>query len=301
MSTILVSGASERYGWWLLNMVGSVQANSPRTFDRIVLYDLGLGPLQRLLARSIRGAELRDVPPFAPHWREGRTWKTWIWTQFDEGDDVFWLDAGITVLRPLDDAVTQIREHGYFAVSQGHPVADSIPSDYYELYGFPRERADSISIAAGILGFHVGSDFYERVIVPTHEDALRGLSVGFSAAEVDKLNTGLDRTESPVIRDCRLFRHEQTLLNLHFYLAVESPLVADVYEYGGWKTPHDHPKQVIWSHRRRGDHAYLARARYRNPAARLFGHTYRARWWASNHSWLFRPHTYLRKLRAPFR
>src|SRR5919201_1391846 len=99
MSTVLVSGASERYGYWLLNLVGSVQANSD-VFDRTVLFDLGLSPFQRRLAGSIRGAELRTVPPFVPHWREGRTWKTWIWTHV-EAERLLWLDAGLTVLRPL--------------------------------------------------------------------------------------------------------------------------------------------------------------------------------------------------------
>jgi hypothetical protein len=61
MSTILASAADRRYGWWLLNLVGSVHANARGDVDTIVLYDLGLSPLQRRLAASIRGVELRPV------------------------------------------------------------------------------------------------------------------------------------------------------------------------------------------------------------------------------------------------
>jgi hypothetical protein len=300
MTTLLASAADARYGYWLLNMVGSVHANSPRTFDGIVLYDLGLTPFQRRLARSIRGAELRTVPPFVRHWREGRTWKTWIWTHV-EADNLLWLDAGLTVLRPLNESIRQIATLGYFAVSQGHPIADSIPSDYYERFGFPRERADRVSVAAGIFGFRVGSDFYQRVVVPTYEDARRGLSVGFSRAEATKMNVGLDRTDAPVIRDCALFRHEQTLLNIHFHRELGQPTIHDVYEYGGWQSPYDHPRQVIWSHRRRGDYGSIGRVRYVGGAAalgRAFSMLFRANWWRRNHTWVFRPATYLRKLKA---
>src|SRR5438045_3403327 len=136
MSTGPVSGASERYGLWLLNMVGSVQTNSP-IFDRIVLFDLGLSPRQRRLVRAIQGAELRTVPPFVPHWREGRTWKTWIWTHVD-CERLLWLDAGLTVLRPLDALLAQIEERDSVVLSQPNPVADRIPADVSDPYRLRR-------------------------------------------------------------------------------------------------------------------------------------------------------------------
>ncbi|HEY1368190.1 MAG TPA: hypothetical protein VGF23_13780 [Gaiellaceae bacterium] len=306
MSTVLASAADERYGYWLLNMVGSVKASSPRTFDRMVLYDLGLSPFQRRLAENVRGVEVRSVPPFVPHWREGRTWKTWIWTHL-EAERLFWLDAGLSVLRPLDEALAQVRERGYFVVSQGHPVADSIPSDYYALYDFPRTLSTETTVAGGILGFDRGSDFYERVVVATFDDACRGLSVGFSAGDAERLNTGLDRNAAPTIRDCTHFRWDQTIFNLRLYLAYPNPVVNDLWQYAGWRSRNDHAEQVIWSHRRRGDYAYLARVPYRPavaPLGKSWGLWFRWRWWARNHSWLFDPDTYLRKAKriaaAPF-
>jgi len=305
MTTVLVSGANDRYGYWLLNLIGSVHANSP-VFDRIVVYDLGLTRLQRGLLDRVGGIEVRAVPPFVPYWREGRTWKTWIWTHL-EADRLVWLDAGLTVLRPLDDVLAQIDVRGYFVVSQGHPIRDSIPADYYALYGFARDRSDNVSIAAGILGFAKSSPFYRDVIVPTFEDACRGLAVGFSAHEVEKLNTGLDWNPQPTIRDCRHFRWDQTILNLRFYSAIDVPVVNDLDRYAGWRSPLDHPEQVIWSHRRRGDYRHLPDIPYRCPVAPIatvWGVWFRLRWWARNHSWLFRPATYLRKVgrivAAPF-
>ena len=100
MSTVLASAADERYGYHLLNLIGSVKANSD-VFDRIVVYDLGLSPLQRRLVDGVRGIEVRTVPPFVPPRAQCFTWKLWIWTHL-EVDQLFWLDAGVTVLRPAD-------------------------------------------------------------------------------------------------------------------------------------------------------------------------------------------------------
>jgi hypothetical protein len=290
MRTAVVSAADARYGNWLINLVGSIRRRS-NIFDRIVVYDLGLTRFQRRLLDGTRGVDVRTVPSFVPHWRQGRTWKTWVWTNV-EAESIVWLDAGITVLRSLHDFLTQIEQRGYFVVSQGVPNRECIPSDYYSLYDFPHSRDDDDTIAAGILGFAVGSEFYSRVIVPTYEDAVAGRSLGFSASEVEKLNRGLDRMAEPVVRDCRLFRHEQTLLSIHFYRTFPSPVVNDLQKYGGFRTPRDHPEQVIWSHRRRGDFRFLPRVPYR-PATALVGVPWGTAVYLKmlflNYRWLFRP------------
>jgi hypothetical protein len=297
MTVTLASGADARYGDYLLNLLGSVHANGD-VFDRIVAFDLGLRPFQRRLLGAVRGVEIGEVPAFVRHWRQGRTWKTWIWTHV-QTDVLFWLDAGITVLRPLDDPLEQIEERGYFCVSQGWLLGESIPSDYRRRFGVTEEQAAQVSISAGILGFGRETDFYRDVVVPTFEDACAGLSLGYSAGEVEKLNVGLDRLKDPPIRDCRIFRHEQTLLGIHFYQRIPEPVVNDVYKYGGWQSSHDHPEQLIWSHRRRGDFRYLPVVPYDAPwrlVGKVWGVSTYIRWWRRRHGWIFRASTYLRKL-----
>lgn len=299
MTAVLASGADARYGNWLLNLVGSVQSRSP-IFDRIVVFDLGLTRFQRRLLEAARGVEVREVPPFVPHWRQGRTWKTWIWTHV-EADVLVWLDAGITVLRPLTDVVAGARERGYFVVSQGVRNGESTPSDYYELYGLQPGFAEQVSIAAGILAFRTHSRFYEDVIVPTSEDAIAGRTLGFSAGEVDKLNHGIDQLDQLVVRDCPLFRYDQSVLNIHFYRATSDPHVADLYKYGGWRSPREHPEQVIWSHRRSGDFRYLPRVRYRAGTALIavpWGVASYLRWQFRRHRWVFRRSLYSRAARS---
>jgi hypothetical protein len=112
--SVLATGASERYGYHLLNLLGSLKARS-NLFERVVAFDLGLSPRQRTLLDDVRGVEVRTVPAFVPHWREGRTWKTWVWTHL-EAERLVWLDAGLTVLRPLHGMLASIEERDYFAV-----------------------------------------------------------------------------------------------------------------------------------------------------------------------------------------
>lgn len=295
MRTVLASAADARYGKWLINLVGSIQRKSD-LFDGIVVYDLGLTPLERRLLEGARKVEVRTVPAFVPHWRQGRTWKTWIWTHL-EADAIVWLDAGITVLRPLTDFLQQTRERGYFVVSTEVSAVKSTPSDYYELYDLAAGFGERISITAGILAYARRSSFYTQVIEPTFEDAMQGRNLGFSQSEVAKLNWGLDELDQVIVRDCPLFRHEQTLLNIHFYRSIRHPYVNDLAKYGGFMSPHDDPEQVIWNHRRRGDYRFLPRVRYR-PATAVLGipwgaWTY-ARWLVLHHGWLFRPGLYAR-------
>jgi hypothetical protein len=296
MTLVLASAADERYGDWLLNLVGSVHANA-NVFDRLELYDLGLSAAQRRRLAAARRVALRTVPPFVPHWRQGRTWKLWIWRHAD-AQHVLWLDAGVSVLRGLDDALEQLRTRGYFAVSTGHPNRESIPSAWYAAYGIGDGVANADAISTGIFGFATSGPIFDGVVVPSFEDAAAGRCLGFSAADAPRFNLGLDRLEDPAIHDCPAFRWDQSVVNVHFARTFPDAHVNDLYRYGGWLSPRQHPRQVFWNHRRRGDFAYLPRVRYRPSYAvqgRAWGVRHRLRWWALNHSWLLRPQTYVRK------
>jgi hypothetical protein len=298
-STVFASAADAGYGYHLLNLVGSVKANSD-VFDRIEVFDLGLSPHQRTLLAAIPDVTLREVPPFIPHWAQCFTWKPWAWMQI-EAARVFWLDAGATVLRSLEHALGEVDERGYFLVSQGNQLRDIVPPDYFELFQLPVHYSERPYVAAGILGFRPRERFFERVLVPTYEDCLAGRNLGFSPDEIASKNRGVGYVESPPIRDCRHFRWDQTLLNIRLALAEPDANVADLDEYGGWVSPHDHPRQVIWNHRRGGSLRYLKHVPYTGRhrwRRRAFGLRWQARWWLKLHSRFLEPRTYRLKARA---
>ena len=152
MGTVLASAADQRYGYHLLNLIGSVKANSD-LFEGIVVYDLGLSPFQRRLANGLTGVEVRTVPPFVPHWAKCSSWKPWIWTHTGAAE-LLWLDAGVTVLRSLVDPLEQITECGYFCVSNGQPNDDSHPVGLLRaLRDHRRDGSTERASPPGIIGF----------------------------------------------------------------------------------------------------------------------------------------------------
>jgi hypothetical protein len=298
VTDVFATAADAAYGYHAANLVGSVLRNSD-VFDRIEVFDLGLTGHQRSLLAAVPGVELRQVPPFAAHWAQCFSWKPWGWMQI-EADRVFWLDSGATVLRSLDRALEQVGDQGHFVVSQGNELRDIVPPDYFDLYGVPREYGTRPYVAAGIIGFAPGSEFFRRVLVPTYEDVLAGRNLGFSAAEEPAKNGGFGHMESPPLRDCPHFRWDQTLLNIHLALKYPDADVADVYEYAGWRSRRDHPRQVIWSHRARGTMPYLKRLPS-GPRNRAFGAWHQLRWWLKlNERYLSRD-TYRLKLKRLLR
>lgn len=279
MTDVLATAADAAYGYHALNLVGSAQRNSD-VFDRIEVFDLGLTPHQRSLLEAAEGVVVRDVPPFVPHWASCFTWKPWGWQQM-EADRVFWLDAGASLLRPLDRALEQIGELGYFVVSQGNELRDIVPPEYVDRYGVPAASLGRPYVAAGIVGFRPGGEFFRRILVPTYEDCLAGLNLGYSPGELYR-NRGFGRLDEPPLRDCPHFRWDQTILNARLSADWPDAVVADLDEYAGWRSPRDHPRQVIWSHRRGGSLRYLKRVGYRGAGAwrkRLFGLRWQVRWW----------------------
>lgn len=299
MTDVLATAANAPYGYHALNLIGSVKKNSD-IFDRIEVFDLGLSPHQRELLSAVPDVVLQDVPSFATHWAQCFTWKPWAWMQV-EADRVFWIDAGASVLRDLSPALDQVETLGYFLVSQGNELRDIVPPDYFESYGIPDAVAERPYVCAGILGFRPGSAFFERIVTPTYEDCLAGRNLGFSPAELSSKNRGLGYLESPPLRDCAQFRWDQTVLNAHLFAAMPDAQIADLDEYGGWRSPHDHPRQVIWHHRRRGSLRYLKRVPYTGSGAwrrRAWGAWWQLRWWWVLRKRFFQPATYALKARA---
>lgn len=265
----LTSAADAAYGSRLLNLLGSVKRNSD-IFDAVIVYDLGLTTLQRRLLGHIEGVQVRRVPEFVPHWSLCWTWKPWIWTHTDTRILIF-LDAGITVLRSLEEIVQQVEDRGYFLVSQIQPNHLIVPSDYVERFELDEALLNKECVASGILGFDTRSSFFSDVVRPTFKDACAGLNLGWSRDEVSSRNVGLNRMPVVVLRDCKIFRHEQTLLSIYVYKALRSPVVNDALKYAGWRSPQEHPQQLIWSHRRTGTFDYLADIPYSSFEARALG------------------------------
>ena len=234
---LIVTAASASYGPAVLAMLGSLSLNWPG-HPRVVVYDIGLDDATR---RTLDGAriEVRQVPSFVPHWRKHFTWKFWVWSDAP-ARDVFYVDAAITVMRPLEDVFAAIESTGYFVVPT---------------YGLLSLHASE----AACRGCGVEPSFREGRMT------IAGTLVGFRKEGViaDVLEQGLEvaSTEEHVASTEPLHRHDQAVLSLLLHKQLGQPVMSDTMIYAGWLSPDQTPGQAIWTHRRRlqpADQAHYA-------------------------------------------
>jgi hypothetical protein len=245
MDKCLITSCSNKFFPSLLNLIGSIKANYP-DHPKIHVYSLELFPIFKKELQGIENLEIIEMPHFCNFWRSCYTWKTYIFNQPLAKLNLY-LDAGTQVLRPLDEIFTQIKERGYFTVSQGDVLSAIAPPEYERLIGLSDEFDKKIYLAAGIFGFSRDAINVRLALDQSHQAALAGLCLGWSKSEQDR-NRGKDK--SIFIRNCKSFRHDQTLLNIFLRKYLGDFHVNNFEKYGGWRSPHDHPGQLIWHLRR---------------------------------------------------
>lgn len=273
MKRYLVTACDSTFAYQALNLIGSaavVQAG----IKAIRVYDLGLTARQRAQFMGIKGVELKSVPSFTPHWQQCYSWKPWVMIDAAKDfNELLYLDAGTELLQSPDEIYSLIEKDGYFLVSQadalagGHTLGQIIPSDYYRQFGLAHQHDGAPVIAAGLVGFRTSSAFYIKILPPWLKLVKEGWNLGWSKNELSR-NHGLHALDRPPIRDCQLFRHDQTLFNLLVYKHLPSAHLQSMERFG---TMHRLPDvdQVLWSPKLAGSFRHVGHIPYvRN--ARLY-------------------------------
>lgn len=240
-TSALVTSASNKFFPSLINLLGSLHVNYPNHPD-VYVYNLGLFPTYRKELEIILWVHILEIPHFVKHWRKCYTWKTYILNTPINKNNLY-LDAGCQVMKPLDELFKKIDEQGYLAVSQGNSVSlrDITPNDYIEIFDISNKTLSSEVITAGIFGFKVGS-IISPITKKLYNAGVEGLSLGFSESELWK-NKGINRT--PFIRDCKMFRHDTTLLSILFLRDIGDAAIEPI-EYFSAKYENN-SKQLIWN------------------------------------------------------
>jgi hypothetical protein len=267
----IVTASSDEYFPWLLNLIGSIQANYPN-YPKIVVYDLGLRAAFLRELKSVENVEVRKIAKFASFWRSCYTWK--LYALLDApGELIYYLDAGSEVLKPLDEVFNIIDSAGYFCVDnkfllEKAYLKEIIPPDLLKRLSLDRDfPGERFYFSAGNFGYKKNTLSHES-IKEAFDLAKEGWTLGFSKDEIYR-SVGTDRTT--VIRDCKIFRHDQTLLNTVFYKNL-----GDLRLYSGDKycgnLKNMHPDQLIWNCRRHRNKllAYWNKLHYNNKNWLLF-------------------------------
>jgi len=239
----IITSASDKFFPSLLNFLGSIEANYPNHPD-VYIYDLGLFYTFRKELENIPWVHIVRVPHFVSHWRSCYTWKTYI-LNTPLAENNLYIDAGCQVLKNLDPLFEKINAQSYMAVSQGPAVKiqDVTPKEYLELYGLDEQDADKEVITAGIFGFRKDSAI-KKVTEELYKAGVGGLCLGFSQGELWK-NKGVNKTT--YIRDCKMFRHDTTLLTIILKKEIPDAVIEPVEFFSSNKETSGN--QYVWNFR----------------------------------------------------
>jgi len=224
---LIVTAASKAYGPSLLAFLGSLTVNWPE-HPPVRVYDIGLDETT-LATLAEHKIPVKKVPPFCPHWRKHFTWKIWCLNDAP-AQDVLWMDAGLVLLKPLDEVFEALEHQGYFLVPNYQLLDWEASEAACEGSGVSAEfRNGKSTLAGGLMGFR------------KRGKALRVIEEALSAALVEKHIAATEPTH----------RHDQALISLLMYKHFEQVVMADGIIYNGWRSPNQSPGQKLWVHRRR--------------------------------------------------
>jgi hypothetical protein len=223
---LIITAASEAYAPSLLGLLGSLNLNWPN-HPPVLVYDIGLSE-STLTVLQKHGVAVKKVPPFCPHWREHFTWKLWCLNDAP-AENIFWLDAGVVILRPMNEVFEVLDRIGYFVIPNYQPLeTEASLAACQGCRVSPELRAGKSTLAGGIIGFRKTGEvlaiLQEAFWVSLNEDAIKATEPAH--------------------------RHDQAIISVLMYKYIDPLIVADGILYQGWLSPLQSPGQKIWVHHR---------------------------------------------------
>ncbi len=237
-SKAIITSCSNKFFPSVINLLTSIKVNYP-DHPPIYIYDLGLFYTYRRELEQIKGVTVISMPHFCPHWRACYTWKTYIFAH-PLAELNLYLDAGCQVLQSLDKDFKIIEKEKILLVDQEQLFKDIVPESYKEIFDLTDDFDSKTVIHAGIIGFG-DSPEVNKIFHKIYAAAQAGLALGFSSNDSWR-NKGKDR--NIFVRDCRLFRHDLTLVNIFFRKYWNNIQIQSLMIYHGNLL--DSPEQRIW-------------------------------------------------------
>lgn len=238
---IVNTAADSQFFIKLLSLIGSIKKND-KADRKIKVWNIGLTKEQKDILCAIYNVSVCDIPPFMNNWQACYAWKIYVFSHIQE-HIAFYMDTGMSVTGNLDCIAKIIKKNGYFAISQGVSLSETTPDEFWEDFKIEKDKfKDSEQFGAGLFGFKK-TDENNNIINQAYKYTLKGYTMGYSNEELwrDKHNVNL-------VRDCKLFRHDQTLLNLFFRKFKGNPVFSDSAIFANPKFLND-GNQIICCHR----------------------------------------------------
>lgn len=221
---MLVNSSSDsKYFSRVLNLYFSLLYNNEKEC-KLKVWDLGMTKFQIGILKKLK-IDVIKIPKFVDHWNLCYTWKPYIYKYSNESIFLY-LDAGCTINKDLSRIFELIENDGYFFVSQGQQLKDIIPTEFNDLNFLNNKNINSIVFAAGIIGINKNVKINNEIIERIYDLATMGYCLGYSKNEIHR-----DVTNLNIIRDCSVFRHDQSIVNAVFRKYLDEIVVQDASIY----------------------------------------------------------------------
>lgn len=193
-SMYFCTAANSQYFKRLVNLIGSIHATNYEKTKEIAVFNLGLTTEQKKILTLIDKVQLYEIEITNPDLLKNfiinsgdKTvpgWYAWKPVAIKQSLEMFpyvlWVDAGTTILKPLDDLFEYINQKGYFLATIGdgpingkckHNVAwqtTKFVRSYFKL-DLPKNRwiLEKESLMAGVIG--ISQQYQDLFIIPLYQ------------------------------------------------------------------------------------------------------------------------------------
>jgi GT2 family glycosyltransferase len=221
------TAANKDYYKILLNLIGSIHENNFDKVGGIAVFDLGLTEdqietLNAIDKVSVHKIELThpDLLTYFKTSHAGRLtpgWYAWKFVVLKQSLELFpyvlWVDAGTTVLKPLDDLFKYIDQTGYFLCTMGDKVDNKLAHDIR--WGATQHVKEAFNLEAPIRSYILAKEPIESGIIGVSRKAMEYMVMPLY--EFSK-NLSLFADDGTSPNGFGAGRHDQTVLSVFAYL-----------------------------------------------------------------------------------
>lgn len=180
------TAADDKHFPLLLNLLGSIHQHNFYDVEKILVYDLGLSEIHKKQLQNIKRVELCEVEQTNPDIlkdietglnRKVKGLFSWkpviIKDALERYPYILYLDAGTTILKPLNELFKHIKQNGHFFTDCGHSIKWMTTESVTKLFSLHLEEnkwllsQDLVGIDAGFQG--LSRKVYEDYILPMYE------------------------------------------------------------------------------------------------------------------------------------
>lgn len=160
-NNIVITAANSLYFDTLVTLIASIHRTSYNTVDRIIIYDLGLNDDEIFIINSYDKCEvisfnlILPILPFDDYLLpKGHAYKCFcLYHAKDLGSNILWLDAGVMLLKNIQEIYDFINNENIFVVGDLHLNVNFTKPSCVNIMSATENELNDVQISSGILGY----------------------------------------------------------------------------------------------------------------------------------------------------